>query len=169
MAFVSGNPIDSDPSRSPPPNAAYPADESLKSIRILGTSVACVTYDSALARVTALARELRATAVCPSNTHILAEARHKPEFARVLAQFNLVLPDGMPVVWALNFRGAGLEDRIYGPYFMRYTLRRTPRPWRHFLFGDSEECVIELRRTLVQTRYRNCRHAKPAVSVLHRG
>ena len=81
---------------------------------------------------------------------ILGEARHKPEFAGVLARFDLVLPDGMPMVWALNFRGADLKDRVYGPYFMRHSLQHTPRPWRHFFFGDSEECLVELRRALVQ-------------------
>ena len=54
----------------------------LESIRLLGTPVACATYDSALERIKALAREPRATAVCPSNTHILGEARHNPEFAQ---------------------------------------------------------------------------------------
>jgi UDP-N-acetyl-D-mannosaminuronic acid transferase (WecB/TagA/CpsF family) len=85
----------------------------------MGTAVACATYDSALEHVTALAREPRPAAVCPSYTDILGEARHNPGFARVLARFDLVLADGMPVVWALNLRGAGLKDRIYGPYFMR--------------------------------------------------
>jgi N-acetylglucosaminyldiphosphoundecaprenol N-acetyl-beta-D-mannosaminyltransferase len=150
MAFVSGDPIGSSPSRSAQPHAAPQADGSMKSIRILGTSVASATYDSALERIQALAREPRATAVCPSNTHILGEARHNPKFAGILSRFDLILPDGMPVVWALNFHGAGLKDRVYGPYFMRHTLRHTPRPWRHFFFGDSEECLIELRRALVQ-------------------
>ena len=136
--------------RSSPPDTASPTDGSLESIRLLGTPVACATYNSALEQVKALAREPRATAVCPSNTHILGEARHNPQFARVLAQFDLVLPDGMPVVWALNFRGAGLKDRVYGPYLMRHALRNTPRPWRHFFFGDSEECLVELRRALVR-------------------
>jgi N-acetylglucosaminyldiphosphoundecaprenol N-acetyl-beta-D-mannosaminyltransferase len=149
MAIVSGNPMDAGSSCSSQPDTAYPTDGSLESIRLLGTPVACATYDSALERIKALAREPRATAVCPSNTHILGEARHNPEFARVLARFDLVLPDGMPVVWSLNFRGAGLKDRVYGPYFMRHALRNTPRPWRLF-FGDSEECLVELRRVLVQ-------------------
>ena len=64
----------------------------------------------------------------------------------MLAKFDLVLPDGMPVVWTLNFLGAGLKDRVYGPYFMRHTLQHTPRPWRHFFFGDSDECLNDLRR-----------------------
>lgn len=52
-----------------------------RKIAILGVPVACVTYDSALDVVQQLAREPRPSAVCPANTHILAEARHEPEFA----------------------------------------------------------------------------------------
>jgi N-acetylglucosaminyldiphosphoundecaprenol N-acetyl-beta-D-mannosaminyltransferase len=29
---------------------------------------------------------------------------------------------------------------------MRHTLRHTPRPWRHFFFGDSEACLADLCR-----------------------
>lgn len=126
------------------------SDFSPKCINVLGTPIACCTYASALERVTMLAREPRATAVCPANTHILAEARHKLEFARRLTRFDLVLPDGMPVVWSLNVRGADLKDRVYGPYLMRHVLRSTPRPWRHFFFGDSQACLADLRRVLLQ-------------------
>jgi N-acetylglucosaminyldiphosphoundecaprenol N-acetyl-beta-D-mannosaminyltransferase len=117
----------------------------IKSIEVLGVPVSCVTYDSALERIKQLAGEPRPTAVCPANTHILAETQRNADFAGVMAKFDLVLPDGMPVVWALNYFGAGLRDRVYGPYFMRHTLKNTPRPWRHFFFGDSEECIRDLR------------------------
>lgn len=122
----------------------------IRTLEILRVPVACATYDSALERLKELAREPRATTVCPSNTSIFAEARHNPDFARVIAGFDLVLPDGMPVVWALNCYGAGLADRVYGVYLMRHTLRNTPRPWRHFFFGDSEACLADLRRAATQ-------------------
>jgi N-acetylglucosaminyldiphosphoundecaprenol N-acetyl-beta-D-mannosaminyltransferase len=121
-----------------------------RSIKILRIPVACVTYDSALEIVKTLARQSRPTAVCPANTHILAEARHDPDFGRIMAKFDLVLPDGMPIVWALNYRSAGLADRVYGPYFMKYVLKKTPKPWRHFFFGDTEECIRELRKIVAQ-------------------
>ena len=122
----------------------------VETVNVLGTPVARVTYQSAFEIVQNLAREPRPTAVCPSNTHILSEARHDPGFARVMSKFDLVLPDGMPVVWAMNLRGAGLSDRVYGPYFMKYVLERTPRPWRHFFFGDTEEVLEALKRTAIQ-------------------
>jgi len=117
-----------------------------RTVNVLGTPVARVTYQSAFEIVQDLARESRPTAVCPSNTHILSEARHDPEFGRVMSKFDLVFPDGMPVVWVMNMRGAGLSDRVYGPYFMKYVLERAPRPWRHFFFGDTEDVLQELRR-----------------------
>jgi len=122
----------------------------VRTITVLGTPVACVTYQSAFEIAEKLAGEPRPTAICPANTHILSEARHDPNFARVMSKFDLVLPDGMPVVWALNLRGAGLSDRVYGPYFMKYVLERTPRPWRHFFFGDTQECLEDMRRAAVE-------------------
>lgn len=122
----------------------------VNSLKILGVPVACATYASALEQVKKLACEPRPTAVCPANTHILAEARHNPGFAQVMAKFDLVLPDGMPVVWTLNRLGAGLSHRVYGPYFMRHTLQNTPHPWRHFFWGDTADCLAELRRVATQ-------------------
>ena len=64
-----------------------------------------------------------------SNTHIFAEAQHDQDFRRVMARFDLVLPNGMPVVWALNWFGAGLRDPVYAPYFMRHVLKKHLRLW----------------------------------------
>ena len=122
----------------------------INQIKVLGTPVACVTYQSAFEVIQTLAREPRPTAVCPANTHIVSEARHDPDFARIMSKFDLVLPDGMPVVWAVNLRGAGLSDRVYGPYFTKYVLERTPRPWRHFFFGDTEEVLEALKQAVIK-------------------
>ena len=122
----------------------------IEKVNVLGIPVARVTYESAFEIVQQLAREERPCAVCPVNTHILAEARHNRNFAKVMSKFDLILPDGMPVVWAMNLRGAGLSDRVYGPYFMKYVLERTPRSWRHFFFGDTDEVLSALKRTAVE-------------------
>lgn len=113
-------------------------------IPILGTPVAVVDYDTAVEESKRLAGEARPAAVSASNTHIISLARQKPDFGAVMRGFDLVLPDGMPLRWSLNTRGAGLKDRVYGPYFMEKMIRSTPRPWRHFFFGGTEETLREL-------------------------
>ena len=119
-----------------------------RNIEILGTPVAVVDYDSAIRKCQEMARADRATAVAASNTHIIALARQQPAFGEIMQGFDLVLPDGMPLRWALNARGAQLHDRVYGPYFMDKMIRVTPRPWRHFLFGGTPETLEKLEHYL---------------------
>ncbi|MGA1128953.1 MAG: WecB/TagA/CpsF family glycosyltransferase, partial [Chthoniobacterales bacterium] len=119
-----------------------------RKIDILGTPVAVIDYDTAIEEGKRLARSGRPAAVAASNTHIVALARHKRDFGRIMRGFDLVLPDGMPLRWALNRRGAGLQDRVYGPYFMEKTIRATPKPWRHFLFGGTGETLAALQTRL---------------------
>lgn len=119
-----------------------------RKIEILGTPVAAVDYDSAVGESKRLAGCGRPAAVSASNTHIIALAREKEEFGRVMRGFDLVLPDGMPLRWSLNAKGAKLHDRVYGPYFMEKMVRATPRPWRHFLFGGTEQTLQVLQGRL---------------------
>jgi N-acetylglucosaminyldiphosphoundecaprenol N-acetyl-beta-D-mannosaminyltransferase len=117
---------------------------SIRKINVIGTPVAAVDYAAAVAETLRLAGEPRPAAVAASNTHIIALARHDASFGDVMRRFDLVLPDGMPLRWALNASGAQIRDRVYGPYFMREMIRATPRPWRHFLFGGTEETLAAL-------------------------
>jgi N-acetylglucosaminyldiphosphoundecaprenol N-acetyl-beta-D-mannosaminyltransferase len=129
----------------------------LRKIEILGTPVAVVDYPATVAESIRLAGQERPAAVAASNTHIVALARHDPEFGAVMRRFDLVLPDGMPLRWSLNARGAGLRDRVYGPYFMEKMIRATPAPWRHFLFGGSTETLTALTAHL--------REIQPAIEI----
>ncbi len=119
-----------------------------RKIPVLGTPVAVVDYESAIAEAWRLAREPRPASVSASNTHIVALARQKRDFGRIMGGFDLVLPDGMPLRWAMNMQGAGLRDRVYGPYFMEKLVQASPRPWRHFLFGGTEETLAQLTHQL---------------------
>lgn len=119
----------------------------IPTLPVLGTSLACTDYENALEYIRALAQSERPAMVCAANTHIVSLARHDPTFAAVMRRFDLILPDGMPLIWSLNQRGAGLRDRVYGPYFMQEALRRHGPPWRHFFFGGRPETLDLLVRT----------------------
>lgn len=128
-----------------------------RKITILGTPVAVVDYDAAIAESLRLAGEPRPAAVAASNTHIVALARHERGFGAVMQKFDLVLPDGMPLRWSLNAQGAALADRVYGPYFMEKMIRATPHPWRHFFFGGTGETLEALTAHL--------REIQPAIEI----
>ena len=111
---------------------------------LLGTRLAATDYASAVALTRSWAEEQPRVvrAVAAANTHVVALGRHDREFAATLAQFDLIVPDGMPLVWAMNRRGAGLKDRVYGPTLMLHALAQPGVP--HFLLGGSEELLERL-------------------------
>lgn len=118
--------------------------------QVLGVPVDAVDYESAFSKCLELVSLDRPAAVTAANTHLVSLGRHDPEFGSVMRAFDLVLPDGMPLVWALRRAGWKLEDRCYGPYFMEYALRQSPPDLRHFFFGGSEQTLGKLRENALR-------------------
>ncbi len=118
--------------------------EPFPSREILGTAVHCATYHTALEACYRLARSGKPAAVSACNTHLIALARTDPGFHAVMGRFDLVVPDGYPLVWSLNARGAGLKDRVYGPYLMKHVLQNAAAPWKHFFFGGTPDRLERL-------------------------
>lgn len=111
---------------------------------ILGTPVDAVDYDLALARCDQYLAEGGVWSVTAANTHLVALARHQADFGAVMRAFDMVLPDGMPLIWTLRAGGVALKDRVYGPYFMERALRDLPPSTRHFFFGGKASTLEKL-------------------------
>lgn len=109
---------------------------------VLGVPLAATDYAGAVALTRAWAQEGGVYAVAAANTHVVALGRHEPDFGAALAQFDLIVPDGMPLIWAMNRRGAGLADRVYGPTLMLHALAQPGVS--HFLLGGSQELLDRL-------------------------
>ena len=52
-----------------------------------------------------------------------------------LLAYDVIMPDGMPVVWCMNAKGAGLPDRVYGPYLADRLLAGLERHTRVAVIG----------------------------------
>ena len=129
-----------------------------QSVDVLGVGLAATDYPQAVRTLESLARHPTATAVAACNTHIVALARLRPDFKEALDKFDVLLPDGMPLVWSMRRQGARMEDRVYGPYFMQEAVRSLPRPWKHFFFGGTESCLRQLTEA--------CRQIQPDVEIV---
>jgi N-acetylglucosaminyldiphosphoundecaprenol N-acetyl-beta-D-mannosaminyltransferase len=84
-----------------------------------------------------------------ANTHIVTMRWHDPDFESLAERIDLTVPDGMPLVWAMNRKGAGLTDRVYGPTFTREFLTSCPEGMTHYLVGGSEECGRRFRERML--------------------
>ena len=132
--------------------------ENLSKLDVLGVRLAETDYAHAVWVLESLTQKAGSSAVAACNTHIVALARLRPDFREVLGKFDLLLPDGMPLIWSMRQKGARLEDRVYGPYFMQEAIRHLPKPWKHFFFGGTENCLQQLTEA--------CRQIQPNVDIV---
>src|ERR1700677_4917541 len=86
--------------------------------------------------------------VAVTGMHGVMEARQSAEFHEILSDADLVVPDGMPLVWVGRSSGLNLRRRVYGPELMETFLRETKDTYRHFFYGGGEGVADELARVL---------------------
>jgi N-acetylglucosaminyldiphosphoundecaprenol N-acetyl-beta-D-mannosaminyltransferase len=88
--------------------------------------------------------------VAVTGMHGVMEAQHDPAFKDILNAADLVVPDGMPLVWIGRLRGLSLPRRVYGPEFMWCFCKQTAsKGYRHFFYGGAPgvpERIAELFR-----------------------
>lgn len=123
----------------------------IETCSILGTPLAVADYAAGVSAAKSLARNRdRVSLLAFANTHVVALARRDATYSSALSKFDLIFPDGMPLVWVLNRRLAEpLDDRVYGPTFMLKCLEATQgEEWAHMMVGGSVEMLDQLQRNL---------------------
>ena len=125
---------------------------------ILGTPLLATSYEELIRDCQGLAKTERTWAIDFTNTHIVTLRRQDEQFHEVTSCFDYFIPDGMPLIWLLNQRGAQLRDRVYGPTFMRRCLEECAAPWKHYLLGGSPECLTALRGRFRSSEIVGARH-----------
>ncbi len=132
----------------------------MKTVPVIGLPVAATDYAGAVHWVLDhAARQQHVLAVEAANTHVAALARSNPDFTKTMSRFDLIVPDGMPLVWSMNSRLPGPEklmDRVYGPDLMLKTFEATCGDTRfsHFLLGGRESTLAKL-RSVFASRFPN--------------
>jgi N-acetylglucosaminyldiphosphoundecaprenol N-acetyl-beta-D-mannosaminyltransferase len=142
------------PKASPAPAADFTTHD------LLGVPVAMVDYDRAMGVMDGLVETRCKGYVCAAPVHALMEARDDPEMHAALLGATMVVPDGMPLVWAANLLGETLSDRVYGPeLMMRYNARCVEKGHRVWLYGGRDQ------GTLVQLAL-SLRRRQPGISIV---
>jgi exopolysaccharide biosynthesis WecB/TagA/CpsF family protein len=121
---------------------------------VLGVSVDVIDYESAVEQIIEAAKTSRPFAVTALAVHGVMTGAMDPEQRFRLNQFDLTVPDGQPVRWALNLlHSADLSDRVYGPTLMLKLCERCAKEGLPiYLYGSNAEVLTKLREGL-QSRF----------------
>jgi N-acetylglucosaminyldiphosphoundecaprenol N-acetyl-beta-D-mannosaminyltransferase len=120
---------------------------------VLGVLIDPADYDSATEFVFRAAREKRSAAVSALAVHGLMTGVLNSEHKFRLNHFDLLVPDGQPVRWALNLlHKTGLKDRVYGPNLTRRICSRAAAEGVPlYFYGSTPEILAALTQELRKT------------------
>ena len=122
---------------------------------LLDVRFALADYEGALRQIEEMVADEERGYLCCTSVHGLMESRHDPELAAALNGAALNLPDGMPVVWALNLLSDGrpLRDRVYGPTLMERACERAASSGSPiYLYGGHDEAALRELKTALRRR-----------------
>jgi N-acetylglucosaminyldiphosphoundecaprenol N-acetyl-beta-D-mannosaminyltransferase len=125
-------------------------DEQLSGLRIrfrvIGTLVDAIEIPSVVAQMERwIHLRDRSRYIAVTGMHGVTEAYRDRTVRRVLAAADMVVPDGMPLVWLGRLHGHALRRRVYGPELMLEFSRGTAaRGLRHYFYGGGPGVADEL-------------------------
>lgn len=117
---------------------------------VVGILIDAVDYESALDAIFSAAQASRGFAVSALAVHGVMTGVVSREHKFRLNHFDLLVPDGQPVRWALNrLHGTQLRDRVYGPNLtLKVCARAEEEQVPIYLYGSTPEILDTLVRTL---------------------
>ena len=121
-------------------------------VDVLGIPLGLTDYESTLDWIDATIENRDKVYVCVSNVHAVMAAAEDPQLRSALLGSDLNVPDGQPLVWAMNLLGHPLHDRVYGPELMaRSCARAAQSGQRLYLYGGRNQgALVQLALNLRQ-------------------
>jgi len=109
-------------------------------VAILGVAIDNLTMDQVLDAVEAQIAEGGFHQIATANVDFLMKSVRDEELRETLGRCDIVMADGMPLVWASRLLGTNLKERVAGADLVPQLARLSAwRGYRVFLLGASEE------------------------------
>jgi N-acetylglucosaminyldiphosphoundecaprenol N-acetyl-beta-D-mannosaminyltransferase len=120
---------------------------------VLGVGINAVQIEQVIELMHGWIRErARCHSIAATSMHGIVEAQRDASFKEVLNSTDLVVPDGMPLVWLGRCQGHVLRRRVYGPdLLLAFCERSASHSYRHFFYG-AEPGVAERLAESLKTR-----------------
>jgi N-acetylglucosaminyldiphosphoundecaprenol N-acetyl-beta-D-mannosaminyltransferase len=112
-------------------------------VDVLGVPLALTDYDEMLAWIEAMVASRERGYLCACNVHTVTASSEDQALRTALMSASINVPDGQPLVWAINALGHRLAGRVYGPELMsRATARAALLGHRLYLYGGRNQGAL---------------------------
>lgn len=113
-------------------------------VSVCGLPILAVSYPDTVTELARRVREGIGTRVVTLNLEMIARSRRDPEYANRIRTADLILADGMPVVWAMKRKARTLPiDRIAGVDLTADLLRAVDAQRVGIIGGENPRATLD--------------------------
>ncbi|MDT8301032.1 MAG: WecB/TagA/CpsF family glycosyltransferase [Sedimentisphaerales bacterium] len=123
-----------------------------KTINIIGTKIDNITLDEAVSTIGKWidSHDTPRYVVTPNVDHVV-RLPHNNEFRNIYQNADLVLADGMPLLWAAKFLGTPLLEKVSGSdLFVKFCETAARKKYRLFFLGGNPGDAQKAKEVLVR-------------------
>src|SRR3954451_15053502 len=146
---------------SPTGPAVRPVPTRVSSQTVLGVPLALTDYERTLDWIEDTVERQARGYICVAAVHTVMAFQEDSALRSAVLAADMTVPDGQPLVWAMNLLGHSLTSRVYGPDLLMKACERAARSGQtYYLYGGREEALATLQDELPR-RYPGLRIAGP--------
>lgn len=118
---------------------------------VVGFSVCTLTLEQHIDKILEWADFRLSKVVCVANVHMIMEGHWHRDFSRILAQADMLTPDGMPLAWMVSWLRLRRQDRVAGmDLFLGLCKRAKERPVSLFFVGSTPDILSAIQVRIEQ-------------------
>lgn len=118
-------------------------------IKIIESSISSMKYHEVVIGIMDKVNIRPAVRLHAANVHMLMEGKDDPAFQQVINTADFVVPDGVPLVWALKLLGHKEATRVYGPTLTLHVCEAAAREGIPIgLYGGTPESLLDFKAFL---------------------
>ncbi len=123
-----------------------------RTVDVIGVPLALTDYERTLDWIDGASAHRERGYICVCNVHTVMASSEDPELRAALRRSSMNVPDGQPLVWAINALGYQLGNRVYGPELMGRACARAAVSGQPFYLygGRNQGALVQLALNLRQ-------------------
>ena len=125
----------------------------MEKIDILGVKVDSVTMAEAIEKALAFAKGESPKMIATANAEMIMNATYDAELLKILNEADLVVPDGAGTVWAANYLGFEMKERVAGFDLAQNLMSLSPKLGLKLYFFGSAPTVAEKAKKKAEELY----------------
>ena len=124
-----------------------------RKVNILGVEVASLTMNEAIQTAEKFMDSNTPHMIATANAEMIMRAQQDKELSEILNTVDLVVPDGAGTVWASNYLGVEMPERVAGFDLVQSLFGNAPAKKRRIFFFGSAPGVAEKAKLKAEKDY----------------